>query len=729
MWSRIRRLVNRVLRRSVSYSVLIPSQAEGKPAKEGENFDNITAGGLYEKLATVYAGVYAIQHAIASVPWRTFRQAADGELEELPDHELTRLLEHPNRNDTGYDLMESTAAFLEIGGESFWLLEGGQAMTGGVPETITPLKPSRVSPLPDRETKVRGYEYDVEGRKIKFLRDEIIHLRYFSPNRDFRGQGSVEPASMAALVDLWAVAFNAGFFKRGATLSGILKSPEQLDPATLRKLVEEFRQEHTGSERAWDIKGLSHDLDFKSVQPSHADMLFEQLRRMNREEILMALGVPPVMVTLLDGATYANAQEQKRQFWELTIVPKLKKLGQRLTQDLAVRYGDDLVLMADLSGIAALQADRVAIATAAVPMVTTGILVRNEVRQWLSTGQLPVLLPLEGGDEALLPFNLMPGGGLPFSAPKPEPKPIAPERGSSAVDRLLEEVQKGSKALRRQALWRIFDRNVQVWARVFVRVAQQMFAEQEDALLRDLEEVLARAKKGRKQWSKAAVTRGVDEIELIIRALFEGNRDRFNEVYAQALAASGGAALENMGITDLDFNIQSPDVLEFIKREGAKLVTEVDDVTIDRLKTTIAEGIAEGESVSGLSDRIKEVMEFANRTRANTIARTEAIKSFNFGAIEGYKQTGGLVDRKRWLATPGGKAAGTRPTHTKADGQVVGLNDDFVVGGCLLKFPGDPAGGCADETINCRCTVEPILTGEAEDVGLSAQEVETNGRP
>lgn len=46
-----------------------------------------------------------------------------------------------------------------------------------------------------------------------------------------------------------------------------------------------------------------------------------------------------------------------------------------------------------------------------------------------------------------------------------------------------------------------------------------------------------------------------------------------------------------------------------------------------------------------------------------------------------------------------------RATHAEADGQQVALDEDFKVGGVLLRYPRDPAGP-AGETYGCRCWVE-----------------------
>jgi hypothetical protein len=47
----------------------------------------------------------------------------------------------------------------------------------------------------------------------------------------------------------------------------------------------------------------------------------------------------------------------------------------------------------------------------------------------------------------------------------------------------------------------------------------------------------------------------------------------------------------------------------------------------------------------------------------------------------------------------------TRPTHVEADGQQVGIKDDFIIGGYRAKYPRDE-NLPAEESINCRCIAD-----------------------
>ena len=85
--------------------------------------------------------------------------------------------------------------------------------------------------------------------------------------------------------------------------------------------------------------------------------------------------------------------------------------------------------------------------------------------------------------------------------------------------------------------------------------------------------------------------------------------------------------------------------------------------------------------------------------RANHIARTETHRVASF-ANETVAESMGIANtQKEWVAI---QDARTRIAHSIASGQKVPLEASFVVGGELLKYPGDPRGS-AGNTINCRC--------------------------
>jgi hypothetical protein len=123
-------------------------------------------------------------------------------------------------------------------------------------------------------------------------------------------------------------------------------------------------------------------------------------------------------------------------------------------------------------------------------------------------------------------------------------------------------------------------------------------------------------------------------------------------------------------------------------------------------------GFREGEGIDELRRRVQGATGEA-RSRAEAIARTNVIGAANMGAAARVDQMGDAAPPfKQWLST---MDARTRPTHVRADGQVVPRQQSFDVGGARLRVPGDPSGP-AHEVINCRCTTLYLDTDQAIDI-------------
>lgn len=176
----------------------------------------------------------------------------------------------------------------------------------------------------------------------------------------------------------------------------------------------------------------------------------------------------------------------------------------------------------------------------------------------------------------------------------------------------------------------------------------------------------------------------------------------------------GNFGLESIGITEANFNINNPVVAAELRNFEGKLSDNIGDVNT-RLKRDLGEqlaiGFAEGEGYNQLAARTSGIFKKgirATRPGAMRIAATEVSAAANFGLIEGYDQSGAVVE-KEWLS-----AFGARETHGAASGQRVKLKELFTVGGEKARYPGDPRLS-AGERINCRCTTIPHVVAEVDD--------------
>jgi len=96
--------------------------------------------------------------------------------------------------------------------------------------------------------------------------------------------------------------------------------------------------------------------------------------------------------------------------------------------------------------------------------------------------------------------------------------------------------------------------------------------------------------------------------------------------------------------------------------------------------------------------------------RAQRIARTEVLTANRRGGLRIAQDAG--AQKKQWMANVGSNR--TRAWHKKANGQIVSIDQPFVVRNCQgaeqkLMIPGDYSmGATGDNTINCRCAVRYI---------------------
>lgn len=165
-----------------------------------------------------------------------------------------------------------------------------------------------------------------------------------------------------------------------------------------------------------------------------------------------------------------------------------------------------------------------------------------------------------------------------------------------------------------------------------------------------------------------------------------------------ALLAHRGAVEARRADTVLDLldDVLDRNAVAYLEQASNRLVG-IGDAAWATARDTLLDGFTLGESVDDLAVRVQDALGVAEN-RAATIARTEVVSASNAGSYTGVTALGDYgPERKQWLATVDSR---TRSSHADADGQTVGVDEAFTVGGYDLDYPGDPAGP-PDEVVNC----------------------------
>lgn len=170
-------------------------------------------------------------------------------------------------------------------------------------------------------------------------------------------------------------------------------------------------------------------------------------------------------------------------------------------------------------------------------------------------------------------------------------------------------------------------------------------------------------------------------------------------------AIEGGAkaarvALEGEDVPEGD-TLARGVVLDWLRTESAKRVKRITTTTTRRIREILTEGVAAGEGVEPLVERLEAVyLREIIPHRREVIARTETLTASSVGSRAGAKATGLALDHV-WVSTRDNR---TRATHVEANGSRVDLDEPFMVGGERMMFPRDTSlGASAENTIQCRC--------------------------
>ncbi len=134
------------------------------------------------------------------------------------------------------------------------------------------------------------------------------------------------------------------------------------------------------------------------------------------------------------------------------------------------------------------------------------------------------------------------------------------------------------------------------------------------------------------------------------------------------------------------------------------ILTGITTRMANRISKLIEQGRADNLTLSEIAKLVSSKFLPISRSRASLIARTETHNAASF-ANHSYHQKVeadlGVKMLKKWVATSDGR---TRPAHASANGQIVDMNEDFIVGGVPMGYAGDSKGGVAN-VINCRCVI------------------------
>jgi HK97 family phage portal protein len=428
-------------------------------------------------------------------------------------------------------------------------------------------------------------------------------------------------------------------------LLDVIVAVEGASQPQLDRARAEFQNRHQGWLKAGVPFFHSGKADVKVVSQSFQEMQLLQLREWERDLIVSVYGVPPELLGILGKSNRATISESRSIMAEEVLIPRLEYFKSIVNQYLVPMFGDPS-LMFDYEDPRPGNEEFQLKAMQAHPYSVTE-------REWREIQGLEDRG--ERDDFVWIPVGMVPYRGNIAASLTPSTEDTQASDAASTYEDTLDALPTDAPT------------------KAMPSSAQERAVE--------------------------AALKAVDERPFV---------QRLTPIFREEMTAAARAELTALNPAKASDDIFG-DVSEYLRTFGAKRVSQINKTTKRQLAATLAEGMAEGESMDKLSARVNEVFSFAAESRADVIARTEVLRASNYATYSA-QAASGLVITREWVSTVDNR---TRDSHASMNGVQVPMDEPYKLkegpnAGATALHPGDF--DIAEEDIQCRCTTMPGST-------------------
>ena len=624
---------------------------------------NYTAQKLYASQDNLKAVVDFLAASIAQLPLNVYIRKDETDRERDRTSPAARLLWLPNSEQTEFEFVRALMTEYFVYGTVYVLVLPDKESRSGWQMWIVPSEwiisvKKKNAYAAQSITVIAGQS----GDSVEIPREAFIQFRTYSPGNP---GGYISPIS--ALRQTLQEQIEAGNFRKDLWHSSGRLNAQIIRPANVapwtpeqrKKFVDAFRESWgSGGSKAGSIPLLEDGMEIKPFQTSFKESQWMESVKLSREACAAVYGVNPSLIWHTDTQTYASAKDNARALYNDCLGPVLQMLQQRINSFLLPMIGadPDTYVEFDLSEkLKGSFEERAAILQAAVggPWMT-----RNEAR---ADNNLP---PVEGGDELIVPLNVIEGGqSSPQDTHMDEQEPMAIEENGAPKIMSKSEAEK----------LRIKARSTQEEDEKMAGILRTFWKHQANVVLPKLG---AKAAKwwDEERWNKELA----DDIEPLI--------DEIADAHGKEVAKAIGSEYRTE---------QTRKYLRALAEGRAKAINES---TRQKLQDALDDEDEENTPA--------HVFEVRENKDATTFGRSLAIGVAGWAATheapdQAEQQGIHKIVEKRWIT-----GTNPRPEHAAMNGQTVPIDATFS-NGCY--WPGDENGD-PDTTCGCNCSTEVIIT-------------------
>lgn len=702
-------------------SLFIPTTGysqPGQPYKDNWDVERGIKDGL-EKVTWAYKAAYAIAANASRLPVNLRKEnSRNGEIISSGNAILDILNKNANHSQDAFTfrfmlsqqiLLSKKGAFVEVVRNKVDDIVG-----------LHLLPPHITYPIPDKKNYVSGYVMEVSPGNNRFIdKDSVIWIKVPHPTDPYKGQTPLEAAGLALEFDYYSKVYNRNFVVNDNRPGGILIVNGDMEDEQAEEVKRRF-QGTTGSNigGAGRLTVMSAEsASYLDVATSQRDAQYIEARAANKEEILIAFGVPESILGNASGRTFSNSDVEMDIFWRETMLPHLTLIERSFD---SLDPDPDTFISHDLSSVAVLDRDNRERSSFHLDELKQGAISIDEYR--LLTGRNPV-----GIKDLLVPTNLSPmvlstsgnvvaedisDAASPSNrlnpAQRPGRPPKSPDSASGSVtDNAVppssesgpHPIPVNSPAMNELSLEieetkeddGLAEKRFRHIQRLETSVAIQLassFKRQRRVIMEK-----ASSRKVKEKWESG----GISVSDIFDASIWNEQFVEDAKTWVSACFIDGMIEIDGISSVNNSGNLNNPNITSIIDSRSKKmeLVNQTTKSAIEKLINSMS-----SETHEKFLNQLDVALTENSQNRIKAIARTEVTGSFNLGMVIAAKAAG--FTKKKWIPMSDDNS---RHNHSNIGSSTIGIDDMFVLDGKSLNYPGDVDGGPAD-VINCRCTIK-----------------------
>lgn len=354
-------------------------------------------------LTAVYRAVALIAGAVAGLPLRSLRTAADGSRQRVSTFLDTPA--GPDADMTRFEWVELVMAHLLLHGNAYLqhVYNGAGAIIG-----LSPLYPSAVAVKPiqtDEELANYGgpngayrkwFEISLAtGAKATLTCADLTHIPALGTD-GIRGLSPIEAHRQALGSGIAGDRAAARLFGSGLLLGGLVSGDDGLSREDAEEALAQLKAKMAGSDHAGDVAFINAQLKFTPWTIPPVDAQFIESRNYGIEDVSRIFGIPPHLLGLTEKQTSwgTGVAEQNRGLARYTLMAWTTRIEERLSRLLT------RPVMAEFDYAGLLQPAPEVEIPLLIQQVQAGLLTADEARRIRNLPPLPAGSALTGPDSA-----------------------------------------------------------------------------------------------------------------------------------------------------------------------------------------------------------------------------------------------------------------------------------------------------------------------------------------